>query len=147
MPKLVKALKSQYKPVAPVTTRSVLDQVLCACCLENAPSDIAEKALARLVAGAFDLNEIRVTTVAELATREPATIQVFQGRQIDFCCGGKVPLAEACARKGLDLEAFIADLRAATRERDDVVDWQAASLTDLVTHIQEVGGALSVTHV
>ncbi|MGB8854384.1 MAG: hypothetical protein WCC69_12550 [Pirellulales bacterium] len=67
VPKLVKALKAQYKPVAPVTTRPVLDQVLFACCLENAPADVAEKALARLVEGAFDLNEIRVTTVAELA--------------------------------------------------------------------------------
>lgn len=67
VPKLVKALKAQYKPVAPVTTRPVLDQVLFACCLENAPADVAEKSLARLVAGAFDLNEIRVTTVAELA--------------------------------------------------------------------------------
>ena len=67
LPKLVKALKAQYKPVAPVATRPVLDQVLFACCLENAPADVAEKAVARLVAGAFDLNEIRVTTVAELA--------------------------------------------------------------------------------
>lgn len=67
VPKLVKALKAQYKPVAPVTTRPVLDQVLFACCLENAPADVAEKAVARLVEGAFDLNEIRVTTVAELA--------------------------------------------------------------------------------
>jgi endonuclease III len=67
MPKLVKALKAQYKPVTPVTSRPVLDQVLFACCLENAPADVAEKALARLVEGAFDLNEIRVTTVSELA--------------------------------------------------------------------------------
>ncbi|MFM8953708.1 MAG: hypothetical protein ACKOOF_11720 [Planctomycetaceae bacterium] len=67
VPKLIKALKSQYKPVAPVTTRPVLDQVLFACCLENAPAAVAEKAVARLVERAFDLNEIRVTTVAELA--------------------------------------------------------------------------------
>lgn len=67
VPKLIKALKSQYKPVAPVTSRPVLDQVLFACCLENAPAAVAEKAVARLIERAFDLNEIRVTTVAELA--------------------------------------------------------------------------------
>ena len=37
------------------------------CCLENAPADAAEQALARLLEHYFDLNEVRVTTVAELA--------------------------------------------------------------------------------
>lgn len=65
--KLQKALKSAYKPVAPNISRPVLEQVLFACCLENAPYANAEKALAKLMTGYFDLNEVRVTTVAELA--------------------------------------------------------------------------------
>jgi len=65
--KLHKALKAAYKPVAPNTSRSVLEQVLFACCLENAPYAAAEKAFAKLLSGYFDLNEVRVTTVAELA--------------------------------------------------------------------------------
>jgi hypothetical protein len=65
--KMHKALRSIYKPVTPNTTRPVLEQVLYACCLENAPYDAAEKSLQRLLQGYFDLNEIRVTTVAELA--------------------------------------------------------------------------------
>jgi len=65
--KLHKALRAQYKPVAPNTARPMLEQVLYACCLENAPYDVAEKALARLLTGYFDLNEVRVTTVVELA--------------------------------------------------------------------------------
>jgi hypothetical protein len=65
--KLHKALKSSYKQVSPNTTRPVLEQVLYACCLENASYDAAEKALAKLLQGYFDLNEVRVTTVAELA--------------------------------------------------------------------------------
>ncbi len=67
VPKLHKALKSTYKPITTDTSRPILDQVLVACCLENAPADVAEKAFARLVEIYFDLNEIRVTTVAELA--------------------------------------------------------------------------------
>jgi hypothetical protein len=67
VPKLVKALRATYKPVAPDTTRPLLDQVLFACCLENAPAAAAEKALARVLENAFDRNEVRVTTVAELA--------------------------------------------------------------------------------
>jgi hypothetical protein len=67
IPKLHKALKASYKAVAFNTSRDLLDQVLVACCLENAPYDVAERAHARLRESAFDLNEIRVTTVAELA--------------------------------------------------------------------------------
>jgi len=65
--RLHKALRSQYKPVAAHTSRPLLEQVLVACCLEDAPAELAEKAVARILEGAFDLNEIRVTTVAELA--------------------------------------------------------------------------------
>lgn len=65
--KLHKALKAQYRPVVANTGRPMLDQVLFACCLESAHHDVAEKAFSRLLEGYFDLNEIRVTTVAELA--------------------------------------------------------------------------------
>jgi len=67
LPKLLKALKSHYKPFAANTSRDLLDQVLLACCLENAPADVAEKAFARLKQAYADPNEVRVTTVAELA--------------------------------------------------------------------------------
>lgn len=65
--KMHKALRAVYKPVSPSTSRPILEQVLYACCLENAPYDVAEKALAKLLQGYFDLNEVRVTTVVELA--------------------------------------------------------------------------------
>ena len=67
LPKLHKALKASYKPFAADTTRPLLHQVLIACCLENAPADAAERAFNRLMETYFDLNEVRVTTVAELA--------------------------------------------------------------------------------
>jgi len=67
LPKLQKALRAVYKPIVPNTSRPLLEQVLFACCLENARPEVAEKAFARLLERAFDLNEIRVTTVAELA--------------------------------------------------------------------------------
>ena len=65
--KLQKVLKQNYKMVLPDTGRSVLEQVLFACCLENAGYEAAEKAFAQLGENYFDLNEVRVTTVAELA--------------------------------------------------------------------------------
>lgn len=65
--KLHKALRAQYKPVDPDTQRPLLEQVLYACCLENAPYDVAARAYQQLGERYFDLNEVRVTTVAELA--------------------------------------------------------------------------------
>jgi endonuclease III len=64
--KLQKVLRKHYQPVSPVE-RPVLDQLLFACCLENAHYDKAEEAFAALVHTFFDWNEIRVTTVKELA--------------------------------------------------------------------------------
>ncbi|MGB0654728.1 MAG: hypothetical protein ACPGMQ_04790 [Pirellulales bacterium] len=65
--KIHSVLKGHYSPQLPNTTRPLLEQVLFACCLENSHYDDAEKAFANLMENAFDLNEIRVTTVAELA--------------------------------------------------------------------------------
>ena len=65
--KIHKVLKGHYSPKLPNTTRPLLEQVLFACCLENSHYDEAEKAFANLFENAFDLNEVRVTTVAELA--------------------------------------------------------------------------------
>lgn len=67
LPRLAKALRANYKPFPPNTSRPLLEQVLFACCLENARPEAAEKALARLLGQSFDLNEVRVTTVAELS--------------------------------------------------------------------------------
>ena len=69
--KLQKAIKSQYKYIPANTRRSVIEQALFACCLENAHYDVAEKAYETLMESYFDLNEVRVTTVAELAESLP----------------------------------------------------------------------------
>ncbi len=65
--KVHKVLKQHYKPIVPNVGRPILEQVLFACCLEDAHYATAEKVFAKLGEGFFDLNEIRVTTVAELA--------------------------------------------------------------------------------
>lgn len=65
--KIHKVLKQHYKPIVPNVGRPILEQVLFACCLEDAHYATAERVFAKLGEGFFDLNEIRVTTVAELA--------------------------------------------------------------------------------
>jgi hypothetical protein len=65
--KVHKILKKHYKPVAPPADRTVLEHLLYACVLENARYEAADEAFARLKELYFDWNEIRVTTVTELA--------------------------------------------------------------------------------
>jgi endonuclease-3 len=62
-----KVLKQHYEPVKPHPDRALLQQMLFACCLENAPFETAEKVYARLEQTFFDWNEVRVSTVTELA--------------------------------------------------------------------------------
>ena len=65
--KTYRVLKKHYKPVKPPADRSLLEHLLYACCLENASHEAADEAFARVQQAFFDWNEIRVTTVAELA--------------------------------------------------------------------------------
>lgn len=65
--KIHKVLKKHYKPVAPPAERTALEHMLYAACLEGARFEAADDAYAKLQAQYFDWNEIRVTTVTELA--------------------------------------------------------------------------------
>lgn len=65
--RLYKHLKKKYQPILPPTNRSLLEHMLYACCLEDSKYDAADEAFARLQQDYFDWNEIRVTTVHELA--------------------------------------------------------------------------------
>lgn len=42
------------------------------------------------------------TTVGQLVAERPAVARVFESVGIDYCCGGKVALEDACRAKGLD---------------------------------------------
>ena len=65
--KIHKVLKKHYKPVAPNTRLPLMQQLLYGCCLENAPADAADRALAALENDYYDWNEVRVSTATELS--------------------------------------------------------------------------------
>ena len=64
--KLHKVLKKHYKPAASISARNLLENLLYACCLEDAPYEVADECFARLQESYFDWNEVRVTTIREL---------------------------------------------------------------------------------
>ncbi len=63
----LKVLRRHHKSVAPAPDRSVLEHLLLASCLENSPHDVAEKALEVLAEQYYDWNEVRVSSIGELA--------------------------------------------------------------------------------
>ncbi len=65
--KVHKVLKKHYKPAPGTADRAVIEHLVFACCLEDAHHDAAEEAFAALVHTFFDWNEIRVTSISELA--------------------------------------------------------------------------------
>ena len=67
--KVVNILKKRYKGSVPKNDRPVLETILYGICLEDATNDDAVKGYDKLLASFHDLNEIRVSSVAEL---EPA---------------------------------------------------------------------------
>ncbi len=86
------------------------------------------------------MNTFKVTdTLGDVVARCPALSRVFEEASIDYCCGGKKTLNEACLEKGLDSQAFLAALEesALASAGESVVDVVAMSLTELVDHIEQ----------
>lgn len=75
-------------------------------------------------------------TVREIALEQPTSIRVFEHYGIDYCCGGRKPLAEACVANNLSLDEVLAALESAAKTDAPLqVDWSPASLRKLIDHI------------
>src|SRR5690348_8412967 len=75
-------------------------------------------------------------TVRDITTENPSAVRVFEKYGIEYCCGGQVPLAEACAAKGVNIDDVIASLQAAaTPSICGDKDWAKGSLSSLATYI------------
>lgn len=78
------------------------------------------------------------TTVRDIALEQPSSIRVFERFGIDYCCGGRKPLAEACEERSIQPEAVLAALEeAAVDGREQARDWSKASLESICNHIVE----------
>jgi regulator of cell morphogenesis and NO signaling len=75
-------------------------------------------------------------TVREIALEQPHSIRVFERFGIDYCCGGRKPLAEACVEKQLPVDEVLAALESASNSAAPLpVDWSQATLGKLIDHI------------
>ena len=75
-------------------------------------------------------------TVREIALNQPSSIRVFEQFGIDYCCGGRKPLAAACTDQNIEIEAVLAALESAsTASGPASKDWTTATLASLIQHI------------
>lgn len=65
--KVLKVTKKHFKPTEIPTDRTVLEHLLFACCAENSLHDVANEVFNSLAADYYDWNEVRVTSIRELA--------------------------------------------------------------------------------
>jgi regulator of cell morphogenesis and NO signaling len=76
------------------------------------------------------------TLVADIAAYHPRSIEVFERHGIDFCCGGRRPLGEACREHGAAVEAVAAEIvAAAAREVPEDRVFTDAPLGALLDHV------------
>jgi len=85
----------------------------------------------------METNETTERTVGEMVVENPSRARVFERFGIDYCCGGKIPLAEACTKQGADLAAVMQALSESETDTSsgDEKDWAQESMTSLVDHI------------
>jgi len=77
-------------------------------------------------------------TARDVAMQLPRATRLFENLKIDYCCGGNRPLTEACALAGIDVDDvldMLAEVTEATAEDKGSLDFQNASLPELITHI------------
>lgn len=71
-------------------------------------------------------------TVGEIALEQPSSIPVFEHYGIDYYCGGRLPLAEACIAKKLEVATVITALEAAAESAVAIGHgWSRVSLESL----------------
>ncbi|GER66708.1 iron-sulfur cluster repair di-iron protein [Weizmannia acidilactici] len=79
-------------------------------------------------------------TVGEIVTLFPKAADLFKANRIDFCCGGNVSVKEAAEKRNLSADELIAAIQEIYDKHagsGNEKNWNEASYTEIVNHIQE----------
>ena len=77
------------------------------------------------------------TPVGQIVAAQPLLAKVFETYGIDYCCGGKKPLEQACRERHVDPQLVLEELRKNDARRGPERDWAALGLTRLADHIEQ----------
>jgi regulator of cell morphogenesis and NO signaling len=87
------------------------------------------------------MQNFKQESVGMLVAEQPLRAAVFDRFGIDFCCGGKQTLEEACEKIATTPESVIAELRRndemASNDSNKSENWLNVSMTALADHIQQ----------
>ena len=84
------------------------------------------------------MNQITTKTIREIALEAPATTRVFEEFKIDYCCGGRRSITDACAAKGIDASMLIeriGDAITESKERSNSSEPEYLKPSELVDYI------------
>lgn len=93
-----------------------------------------------------------VLTIGEIVAKNHKTAEIFSKYGIDYCCGGKIGLEEACHRKGINVLQIKTELESvillAVPESQDFNSWDLDFLCDYIvnTHHKYISAAIPVIH-
>ena len=81
-------------------------------------------------------------TVGKMVAEDYRKAEVFKRHGIDFCCGGAIPLSQACAEKNVDQVAIQAELdeidNRTTPPEEDFESWELDMLVDHIVGVHHV---------
>ena len=72
------------------------------------------------------------TSLAELAINIPLATHLFRKKRLDFCCGGKISLKDACENRELNLDEMIIELKGLHEQPMPELNTPAEKLTDYI---------------
>ncbi len=84
------------------------------------------------------MNTTATKTIRDIALEAPETTRVFEEFKIDYCCGGKKSLEQACEEAGLDPTVVSARIESAISDhsaRAGADDVEKRSASELIGHI------------
>jgi regulator of cell morphogenesis and NO signaling len=99
--------------------------------LENGP----ERWMVSIVKG----KQLETDTVGEIVSADYRKAEVFKKYGIDFCCGGKKTLRDACQERGVNVDMLKGEL-SRVKDRTDLTlhtfsDWNAEFLADYILNV------------
>ncbi|MCU1366849.1 MAG: iron-sulfur cluster repair di-iron protein [Ilumatobacteraceae bacterium] len=81
--------------------------------------------------------QIKVSmTLAEVMDAYPAMAREFERRGLDYCCGGRRTLGDACVLVGIDPDETVAELTSAVVIDSALPVWATMSVEALVDHLE-----------
>lgn len=87
----------------------------------------------------METTQLRKKPIGELVREDYRTAEVLSRWKLDYCCGGKRNLEDACSREGADVQEVTAALEEVlSQPAGRTIDYNAWTTPFLIDHIEQV---------